>query len=174
MFLKEVELERFLAKVEINEENGCWEWTGSHDSCGYGQIKIRRIRPSALGSHRVSYLHYNGDIPEEFCVCHKCDNPKCVNPEHLFVGTNLDNTRDMINKGRDRSGDHKGEANAYSKLKEKDVLEIVNSLSTMNNKQIAEIYDTTHANISLIRRGKSWTHVTGFDRETNEKYQSLK
>lgn len=78
----------------------CWYWVGCKNSNGYGNI---RINYKIYLTHRLSYFIYFGDIPENMCVCHTCDNPSCVNPAHLWVGSRSENTRDMIKKGRQGS-----------------------------------------------------------------------
>ena len=87
---------KFLARVD--KSGDCWIWTGKISVHGYGII----VLPGKLeiGAHRVSYLIHRGDIPSGMFVCHRCDNPPCVNPDHLFVGSNLDNVADMTAKGR--------------------------------------------------------------------------
>lgn len=89
---------RFWAKVQ-EAPSGCWNWTGSTSGrFGYGHI--RTSKRNTENCHRISWMMANGDIPDGFCVLHRCDNPSCVNPAHLFLGTYLDNNRDMAAKGR--------------------------------------------------------------------------
>lgn len=91
---------RFSNKYEINEVTDCWEWTASTNNIGYGMFRWETgIMRTA---HRVSYELFKGMIPKGKIVCHTCDNPKCVNPDHLWIGTNKDNYEDMKRKGRDR------------------------------------------------------------------------
>jgi len=90
--------ERFLTFIN-KKENGCWEWNRYLDKDGYGQFKPNK-KSNPKRAHRFSYELYVGKIPKGLFVCHKCDNPSCVNPEHLFIGTNKDNVRDMILKNR--------------------------------------------------------------------------
>ena len=85
-------------KYEVNEITGCWEWKRATNNIGYGMFRIKQGLMRT--AHRVSYELFKGPIPKGMVVCHKCDNPKCVNPDHLWVGTMKDNIRDMDNKGR--------------------------------------------------------------------------
>ena len=88
--------EHFKTRYVIDEITGCWNWKYLKSSQGYGQYK--RVKGETL-AHRASYILYKGIINQE-CVCHKCDNPSCVNPDHLFLGSKLDNNRDRANKKR--------------------------------------------------------------------------
>lgn len=95
--------ERFWSKVQKMSKDNCWEWTGFRNDNGYGYMQVygKNIRPrKKIGAHRMSYIIHFGDIPKGFCICHKCDNRNCVNPNHLFLGTYNDNIQDMIKKGR--------------------------------------------------------------------------
>ena len=90
-------IERFWNKVKLPAHpHDCWMWQGNSSNT-YGQHRVKDI---IIGAHRFSYEHFVGTIPEGMHVCHSCDTPKCVNPQHLWVGTNLDNRHDMLNKGR--------------------------------------------------------------------------
>ena len=155
-------LERFQEKFEINEETGCWEWTGSlHGKKGYGSVWANG-RPGK--AHRVSWELHKGTIPEGLQVLHKCDNPKCVNPEHLFLGTNADNVRDKIEKGRHLIGEQDGNA----KLKEQEVVAIKEILRRHPPRRgwhhgvqsfLARWFGVTSSLISDIYRGNNWTHL---------------
>ena len=89
---------RFNTKYLINEHTDCWEWTAATNNIGYGMFRFDNYKMRT--AHRVSYELHKGPIPQGKVVCHTCDNPKCVNPDHLWVGTLKDNAQDMVNKGR--------------------------------------------------------------------------
>lgn len=95
--------ERFHSRYSV-DESGCWIWQGATTNAGYGKIAVHG---TLILSHRFSWELHHGPIPEGLYVCHHCDNPQCVNPDHLFVGTAQDNVNDMMAKGRHRTAPHK-------------------------------------------------------------------
>lgn len=146
----------FWEKVDKKSSDECWEWIASIQADGYGNFKGKL-------AHRVSWELANGEIIKGLCVCHKCDNPACVNPNHLFLGTQLDNMRDMVSKGRGH--DHHGENNPKAKLTEKDVFQIHRlKNSGVSNREIANDFGVTSTTISYILAGKTWISV--FNRVT--------
>ncbi|MCO7215334.1 HNH endonuclease [Halomonas sp. OfavH-34-E] len=166
-------VERFHSKYQINPRTGCWEWTDALSSRGgYGRIKYRG---EAHRAHRVSYMIHKGAIPDGMVVCHQCDNPACVNPDHLWLGTHMDNNQDMIKKGRGRYPGHQGEANPRATLTRRKVQQIIHRMMAgQNNKQIAQAFGVSHATISLVRRGKIWTDVPRPDHPAFSRYAALK
>lgn len=96
-FSKGIHPKRFWSKVEYDVKSGCWEWKGYTLKKGYGRFMAMGHQ---ILAHRYSYLHLVGEIPEGMQVCHRCDNPCCVNPGHLFLGSNSDNQIDSVKKGR--------------------------------------------------------------------------
>lgn len=146
--------ERFWAQVE--KTDSCWLWVGTRFVDGYGLFRDGKPR----GAHRVAWeLHY-GPIPDGLMVCHHCDNPPCVNPAHLFLGTNADNMADMKRKGRQGFG----ERNASSRLTEVDIVAIRKSywLQGLLSHEIARQYETSDRHIRNIVRGNKWPHVENF------------
>lgn len=147
--------ERFLANVRKTET--CWLWTASTTSWGYGQIMHKGKGSRA---HRVSWELHNGPIPTGLFVCHHCDVPACVNPAHLFLGTNAENLADMDAKGwrvnPRRSGP--GEVHGHVTLTEKQVLDICQRPS-QGLGTLAKEFNVTRTQISRIRRRKAWTHL---------------
>lgn len=91
---------RFEAQIKKGEGEACWEWQGALDTGGYGMVGIGSGPGHSVKAHRLSYALFVGPIQEGLLVCHHCDNPKCVRPDHLFTGTHKDNSRDMLQKGR--------------------------------------------------------------------------
>jgi hypothetical protein len=150
--------DRLLAKIVVDQASGCWNWTASTNLAGYGRIKANGTMRYA---HRVSYELFCCDIPDGMAVCHRCDNPGCINPEHLFLGTQSDNITDMVSKGRHARGAiiaHLGIENAKAKLTEDDVVAIRGS-SGLTNTKLAELFGVSKVQIGNIRNGKSWSHV---------------
>lgn len=140
--------ERFGAKW-METSSGCWEWTG-HLLNGYGHIRLGGAGSKVVLAHRASWELYRGQIPAGMFVCHHCDNRRCVNPEHLFLGTLQDNHRDMMNKRRQAWG----EATRHAKLTLEQVREIRASVGP--REAVAAKYGITGSNVSYIRRGDTW------------------
>lgn len=151
-------LMRFWAKVDKRGPNECWGWTDSKRGLGYGQIQIAGKK---VGAHRLSYeLHY-GAIPAGMVICHRCDNPGCVNPAHLFLGTHADNVADKMSKGRGRWSSQPGAKHGMHVLSESDVAEI-RSLFNGRRGQLAELaqrFGVSRMQISRIVRGEQWKHL---------------
>lgn len=134
--------------------SGCWEWQRGKNLKGYGHISIGRQRQAY--AHRVSYFVFNGPISEGMLVRHKCDNPSCVNPEHLEIGTQVDNMQDCKKRGRmSMPPVARGVANHKTKLTEEQVAYIVNS--DKSNRELAEMFGVSQA---AIRWRKNQWQVT--------------
>ena len=147
--------ERFLQKVQ-KEEAGCWHWIGSVDSRGYGNIGVKTVKGFLTQrAHRVAYTLFVGPIPKGKVVCHTCDNRCCVNPEHLFLGSQKDNVKDCVEKGR--FGDRRGCRNPKAKLSEDQVLLIRASTASANH--LAAELGISSSTIYSIRTGESWSHL---------------
>lgn len=147
---------RFWAKVvEFGE---CWVWTAAATPKGYGTFGFLGKNVYA---HRWSYSRYVGPIPYKKQVCHRCDNPRCVRPSHLFVGTPAENTADMVAKGRARGGSNKGSDHPSAKLTEVDVMEIrkIYACREATQAELAERFGVVKGLIGLITRRKIWRHV---------------
>lgn len=111
--------ERFWEKVDKRGDDECWNWIANKGKTGYGMVWFGK---GFLRSNRASWIIHFGNIPKGMLVCHKCDNPSCVNPAHLFLGTSKDNAQDMLSKGRNPN--QKGENNGFAKFKDEDILKI--------------------------------------------------
>ncbi len=129
----------------------CWYWTGRLHR-GYGVLS------QVWSAHRFSYAFFRGQIPKGMSVLHRCDVKNCVNPEHLFLGTQAENVRDMTRKGRGRNGGLRGEQIANAKLTWAKVEKIraLRSQEKMTFKKIGDLFGVTDATISYVCRGKTW------------------
>lgn len=144
--------ERFWTKVR-KQHDGCWVWTGSRSDTGYGSFHDGR----PFATHRYSWEIHHGPIPEGLCVLHRCDNRACVNPDHLWLGTKAENSRDMAEKGRERVPSQPGESHHSAKLTEDAVLAIRASDET--GVALAKRYGVSPSLISLVRRRRAWQHL---------------
>lgn len=150
--------ERFWKKVDRSGPDDCWEWKGAKANFGYGEhiISNRKVR-----AHRVAWELTKGTIPIGLCILHKCDNPPCCNPNHLFVGTRADNSDDKIAKGRYRHGIARGEHHGQAILCEEDVLYIraTYNHNTCSQRSLATKFNVTVGTISAIVHRRLWKHV---------------
>lgn len=144
-------------------KESCWEWGGSKTFTGYGRVWIDGKHVYA---HRLAWELTNGEIPKGMHICHRCDNPPCCNPEHLFLGTDADNTTDKMQKGRYKKGTVvRGQSHKLAKLSENDVRAIRAAYrpgkggGDFGSKPLAKKYGVAHSLVWRIIKRKSWPHV---------------
>lgn len=167
---------RFWEKVDKRSTNECWEWK-AHTVRGYGVFALTHFK--SVRANRFSYELEYGKIPNGMLVCHTCDNPKCVNPKHLFLGTHQDNMTDKVNKGRQAKGDKhgaklhperfqflhakgapQGSKNTRTHLTENNVIEIKKLLKTnISMAAIGKKFGVTRFVIWKIKVGLAWSHI---------------
>jgi len=154
---KESAKRRFWAKVQKGKD--CWLWTGARVSDGYGSFAVKHAL--IRSAHRISWeLGNESAIPPGRSVLHECDTPACVNPAHLFLGTQKDNMRDAYRKNRMHRFDNRGSKHGNAKLNEDDVRNIRLARTTgWSNKSLAHIFEVSVSNVEYIVRRKTWTHV---------------
>lgn len=131
--------------------SGCWEWIGAVNGAGYGHLQHRGKK---LLAHRLAYEWHYGPIPKGQVVCHRCDNPICANPEHLFLGTQKDNVRDMVRKGRlsNRSGHNNGQA----KLSAEQVAAIRAMPRNINMTAVGKTFGVSRNTVKRVLLGQSY------------------
>ena len=141
--------DRFNEKYEIVEPGGCWVWMAAADAYGYGKIGIATGRSAR--AHRISWRLHNGPIPNHLYVLHRCDNPCCVNPSHLYLGTQADNMADMVSKGRSsRHGAPSGEKNGMAKLTDIQVERIRLLNGALTQREISKQFGVSQGHVSEI------------------------
>jgi hypothetical protein len=152
--------QRFWPKVQQSED-GCWLWTGTRDRAGYGRFHVSEEEHSKP-AHRVSYELAYGPIPDGLHICHRCDNPPCVRPDHLFAGTRSENIRDAVQKGRKGRPPNMtiGEDHPQSRLTTPQVVEIRQlSQQGLTAPQIAVRYGVSPGTVLDVIRRRTWRHV---------------
>lgn len=151
--------QRFWSRVAVMSDQECWEWQGTlkrpcptnRRILPYGQFGFRdNGKIKTISAHRFSYALRYGPIPKGACVLHSCDNPKCVNPRHLFLGTQKDNVQDTIKKGRAKP------PKSNARLSENEVMEIRSLYPILNQRQIANRFGIARAHVSQIIHRKCW------------------
>lgn len=147
----------FWTKVKTGAPDQCWPWNGSYNPYGYGRLQVRG---KTYMAHRLALEMASGKFSDDICVLHRCDNPSCCNPSHLFLGTQSDNMKDMAAKGRGRTAPIFGEAHRWAKLTEADVREIRRLRGKKTQHQLASIFKISQSVISGIQLRHLWSHVS--------------
>lgn len=156
---------RFSMSYKVNPDTMCWEWLGTLNRGSKKQYGTIKVNNKAMSAHRFSWEFYNqAKIPAGMVVMHKCDNPKCVNPTHLELGTHADNMVDMVSKGRQAKGESflnrkpaKGSKNGLAKLTEQQALEIFQD--KRSQRTIAKQYGVSQAVVHNIKSKKTWKEI---------------
>lgn len=156
--------EERIARSFVPEPNsGCWLWTGTVGNNGYGRIQVGSRRDGtgkSAPAHVISYLIHRGPVPEGHFVCHRCDTPTCVNPDHLFVGTAKDNNDDARRKGRSKAA-ARGELHPNAVLTTAEVSEVKRMIRAgMTPTPIGSALGISRNTVKTIRRGGSWAWLT--------------
>ena len=160
-------MKRFWNMVDKRGPEDCWNWTGSIDVYGYGRTHIGYRGNNTLkviGAHRLSWILHNGEIPHHdsahgMCVLHRCDNPRCVNPEHLFLGTHSDNMQDMYIKGRARGKRWIGVEHPMAILDDADVAYIRKNYPSTSITVLAKRLNVKYGAVYNAAKRITWRHL---------------
>jgi hypothetical protein len=159
---KELAPSDFWERAIPEPNSGCLLWTGAltRGDRGYGVLKVGGRKGPVIRAHRLAWELERGPIPDGLLLCHRCDTPECINPAHLFLGTDADNHRDMDRKGRSRGGSSKGEAHPGAKLTDADVAMIreLNSAG-MGPSSLARQFGISQATAWNIVNRNTWRHI---------------
>lgn len=158
--LKKSALDRFVEKID--KTGTCWIWKGAKTPRGYGKFSLPTGTANVryVYAHRHSYELANGPIPDGMIVCHTCDNPWCVNPDHLFVGSHQDNTDDCIRKGRLRNGTSIGEKHGRSTISQHQASDIKRLYADVRSPlEISKRTGISRGVINAVVYGKTWRHA---------------
>ncbi|MES2395814.1 MAG: HNH endonuclease [Bacteroidota bacterium] len=161
--LSQSDMKRFWRNVDVlSDENKCWNWNGGKRRRGYGRfyVQVEKNKDKSFVASRISYFIENKVDPVGLTVLHKCDNPSCVNPNHLFLGTPSDNSKDMIEKGRGKMQFKDGEDHPGAKITEDIVRDIRSGkYNGLTQIEIGKIFGVVASVISNIKNFKCWKHV---------------
>lgn len=146
------QIKRFWSRVDIKADKYCWNWVGHKQKFGHGYIVLNGKYWIAS---RLSWLLCHGKLSNNLCVCHKCDNPSCVNPKHLFLGTQIDNLKDRDNKGRTA----RGTTQHSSKLTVEDIKTIRRIKEWWTQDTLSQIFGVSQNAISRIIHKKTWEWI---------------
>jgi HNH endonuclease len=148
---------------QVFKADGCWLWPWGQGGSKYATIGRGKAGNGCLGAHVASYILHFGPVPKGKHVCHKCDNPRCVRPDHLFAGTQSQNMWDCSKKGRNKGKDYsnrRGENHSESKLTEIQVFRIIALINAgAKDSELVTIFKVTQSCISSIRHSRSWKHI---------------
>ena len=151
--------DRFWEKVAVSTEDKCWEWTSAFTTRNYGFFWVGGKKRSEY-AHRMSYMLAKGEIPDGMVVMHACDNTRCVNPNHLSIGTFKDNSQDSVKKKRAACTKQDGNRNPSAKFRETTVQRLRIVGGCVPQKTLAAATGMTRENVGQILRSDTWSHLT--------------
>lgn len=145
---------RFWSKCLVKRKDECWNWIAATASEGrYGCFRYGKTMKQA---HRIAWMLHSGKYPHGICVLHKCDNTLCVNPNHLFTGTQRDNVRDMHKKGRNADSSRPGERNGNAVITQADVNKIIGLRGKYTQREIGRMFGISQPEVCFIQKRRRW------------------